>query len=88
VKQTIWRTVARRFLEQPSLLSYEHFRINPTNKLQVSGIQGVSFEIIMACTFLAIWQAHWRYVLDNSTFWPNGVVAKVIPQVKRIESEH
>ncbi|KAI8143045.1 hypothetical protein BJV82DRAFT_515574, partial [Fennellomyces sp. T-0311] len=87
VKQTTWRTMAGRFLEQPSLLSYEHFWINPTNKLQVSGIQGVSFEMVMERTFLAIWQAHWRYFFDNSTFWPNGIVAKVIGQVKRIESE-
>ncbi|KAI8141365.1 hypothetical protein BJV82DRAFT_498036, partial [Fennellomyces sp. T-0311] len=56
VKPTVWCTMASRFLAQPSLLSYDHFWINPVNKLQVSGIQGASFEVVVACTFLAIWQ--------------------------------
>ncbi|KAI8138605.1 hypothetical protein BJV82DRAFT_523146, partial [Fennellomyces sp. T-0311] len=87
-KQQVWQGIARQFLQRPADLKFEHLSINPPSQLMVCDITHVTARTIIACTFLELWRAHWRFVFECEPFWPNGVVARTIRLLRRIEAEN
>ncbi|KAI9495691.1 hypothetical protein BDB00DRAFT_759900, partial [Zychaea mexicana] len=85
----VWRGVATRFLDDPSALTFEHVSsVRPPTPLKTKHLGHISGRLLIACTFLAIWRAHWLFVFQQQRFWPNGVVASSILLLRKINAEH
>ncbi|KAI9313739.1 hypothetical protein BX666DRAFT_537031 [Dichotomocladium elegans] len=62
---------------------------SPTPALPASGRPHLRVDLgqVIACTVLAIWQAHWRFVYHNERFWQNAVTACATLPIHRLDAE-
>ena len=43
---------------------------------------------IIAITLLHIWSAHWLFVFQERRFWPNGIAAKAVLHIHKVQAEY
>lgn len=67
---------------------YAHFELRWSQSLTVKAPLHLDDQTIIACTMLALWQAHWRFVFDAQPFWPNAVAARATILIRRVHREN
>ncbi|KAG0857857.1 hypothetical protein G6F26_001914 [Rhizopus arrhizus] len=79
---------AQRFLNQPSLLSFDQInRPLQTTAKTLSHWKLDTFHVI-ACGVLSLWRLHWKYIFEDTPFWPNEATARATALLRRIRSEN
>ncbi|KAI9495889.1 hypothetical protein BDB00DRAFT_759432, partial [Zychaea mexicana] len=86
VKAQVWSTISVRFLVDHGSLTFDHIRSLNTSPLTVKPEFKLSFICIIATTILHIWNSHWHQVFQGSTFWPDGVAARITLALRRIHT--
>ncbi|KAG1578780.1 hypothetical protein G6F48_011664 [Rhizopus delemar] len=87
-KRPIWDTLAQRFLEQLLKLSFD--QINQpyqTTAKTLSHWKIDTFHVI-ACGVLSLWRLHWKYIFEDTPFWPNEAAAIATALLRRIHNEN
>ncbi|KAG1409099.1 hypothetical protein G6F60_000939 [Rhizopus arrhizus] len=87
-KQPIWSTLASRFLVDPNCLQFSHVSQLPPTELAI--LPNFHFDgfTFIACTVLAIWQIHWKYVFHAPEFWPDEAAARATLPLRRLDREN
>ncbi|KAG0847613.1 hypothetical protein G6F17_012372 [Rhizopus arrhizus] len=88
VKRPIWVTLAQRFLDQPSLLSFD--QINRPLQTTVKTLSHWKLDTchVIACGVLSLWRLHWKYIFEETPFWPNEATARATALLRQIHSEN
>ncbi|KAG1136076.1 hypothetical protein G6F37_012404 [Rhizopus arrhizus] len=87
-KRPIWSTLASRFLVDPNCLQFSHVSQLPPIELAI--LPNFHFDgfIFIACTVIAIWQIHWKYVFHSPEFWPDEAAARATLLLRRLDREN
>jgi len=96
VKLTVWRSIFTMYISGMSSESDEVFLQVLQNILSFNSsvirispvpLPEISVSQIFACTLLAIWQAHWRRIFDETPFIPDTVISKSIRHFSTLHSQ-